>query len=175
MRLQQAQAAQMQQAQQAQHLQQQQQHLQQMLETSQRLQQQQLQHQAAQQHLQHHQTPQAQQQQLPQQQMQGPGPQHMQSPALGMHGIQAHAMSPQITNVSSPIVNQAALGRSPSTSRQNPVPTPPQNVAVPMQTQGQQVPNVKALLDTFPKLLQLKREGRLQPEQEKLVGVSPAT
>ena len=134
--------------------QQQRQHINQMLENTQRLQQQQ---QQQQQQIQSHQ--QQQQQQIPQQMTQ----QSMQNQMLS-HPTPGSITAPspqQHAAVSSPMV-----GRSPNPNRPPPTAAPMNIPGI----QGIQANNIKMLVDNFPKLLELKRTGRLQPEQEKLVG-----
>jgi len=77
--------------------------------------------------------------------MTAPSPQQQHHPTLG-----------------SPHANAQNMGRSPSQvpSRQAPTPVPDN-----MGTQN----NVKTLMDSFPKLLELRRQGLLLPDQEKHV------
>lgn len=56
----------------------------------------------------------------------------------------------------SPMTNNQNLGRSPSTGRSSSI-------------SAGSLPGVKVLVDSFPKLLELKRQGRLTAEQDKLV------
>ncbi|KAK8858739.1 hypothetical protein IAR55_002968 [Kwoniella newhampshirensis] len=133
--------------------QQQQQHLASMLEKTQRLQQQAVQHQQQQQQ-QQGQTPlQQQQQQIQlqlQQQQQQQQPQSMIPPLQHPTPGSIAAASPQTHVLSSP----QTVRQSPSNSNHR-APT--------MSTNG-----IKTLVDNFPKLWELKRLGKLGPDQEKL-------